>query len=213
MDKDYNEKEAVIALEVAREACLDNVNRPHITALVKGNDWESSVKLKKYEEPSCWRMVQKDENGLFEVIMHIQDIDAVYDVYALFARHVPGLKVLAAQGTKEQPMIEVSNRIFTPKSDAPSMNPVKVRKDVDENGFIERVNATDTIEEKLDQEGGKKTIRIPPQKLHVGDIVNVAFNMVAVGKPNEQKAILLLWNITLLDATHMQKWLKQKVKN
>lgn len=25
----------VIALEVAREACLDNVNRPHITALVK----------------------------------------------------------------------------------------------------------------------------------------------------------------------------------
>lgn len=96
------------------------------------------------------------------------DIDAVYDVYALFARHVPGLKVLAAQGTKEQPMIEVSNRIFTPKSDAPSMNPVKVRKDVDENGFIERVNATDTMyvygeenivlygEEKLDQEGGKK---------------------------------------------------------
>ncbi|KAH7880299.1 uncharacterized protein C8R40DRAFT_1165227 [Lentinula edodes] len=127
-------------------------------------------------------------------------------------------------------MIEVSNQIFTPKSDAPSMNPVKVRKDVDENGFIERVNATDTMyvygeenivlysEEKLDQEGGKKTIRIPPQKLHVGDIVDVAFNMVAVGKPNEQKAILLLRNITLLDATHtqthgMQKWLKQKVKN
>lgn len=49
-----------------------------------------------------------------------------------------------------------------------------------------------------------RTIRIPPQKLHVGDIVDVAFNMVAVGKPNEQKAILLLRNITLLDATHTQ---------
>ncbi|KAJ4463519.1 hypothetical protein C8R41DRAFT_927376 [Lentinula lateritia] len=36
--------------------------------------------------------------------------------------------------------------------------------------------------------------------------------MVAFGRGSELKARLLLRNITLLDATHMQKWLKEKVK-
>ncbi|KAJ3879785.1 hypothetical protein F5051DRAFT_438402 [Lentinula edodes] len=37
--------------------------------------------------------------------------------------------------------------------------------------------------------------------------------MIAFGKGSELKARLSLRNITLLDATHTQRWLKQKVKN
>ncbi|KAJ3903049.1 hypothetical protein F5879DRAFT_990475 [Lentinula edodes] len=36
--------------------------------------------------------------------------------------------------------------------------------------------------------------------------------MVAFGRGTELEARLLLRNITLLDATHTQKWLKEKVK-
>lgn len=38
----------------------------------------------------------------------------------------------------------------------------------------------------------------------MGDIVDVAFSMVAFGRGSELKARLLLRNITLLDATHTQ---------
>ncbi|KAJ3877607.1 hypothetical protein F5051DRAFT_490807 [Lentinula edodes] len=145
-------------------------------------------------------------------------------MYALFSRHVPGLKIMATKGTAERPMLEMSNRIFTPKVEAPNMNPATVNPEMDENGFIERINATNGMfvygeenivvygEERIDATGRKKTVRIPPQRLHVGDIVDVAFSMVAFGKGSELKARLLLRNITLLDATHTQKWLKEKVK-
>lgn len=96
------------------------------------------------------------------------DIDAIYDIYALFARHLPGLKIIATKGDHERPMLEMSNRIFTPKVEAPNMNPARVNKEMDENGFIERVNATDTMfvygeenivlygEEKVDASGRRK---------------------------------------------------------
>ncbi|KAJ4484617.1 hypothetical protein C8R41DRAFT_957976 [Lentinula lateritia] len=153
------------------------------------------------------------------------DVDAVYDMYMLFSRHVPGLKIMATKGTVEQPMLEMSNRIFTPKIEAPNMNPTTVNPEMDENGLIARTNTTDAMfiygeenvvlygEERMDSSGRKKTVRILPQRLHVGDIVDVAFSMVAFGRGNKLKARLLLRNITLLDATHTQKWLKEKVKN
>lgn len=49
-----------------------------------------------------------------------------------------------------------------------------------------------------------RTVHISPQKLHVGDLVDIAFSMVAFGKGNELKARLLLCNIMLLNATHTQ---------
>ncbi|KAJ3908773.1 hypothetical protein F5879DRAFT_985348 [Lentinula edodes] len=67
-------------------------------------------------------------------------------------------------------------------------------------------------EERIDTSGRKKTICIPPQRLHMGDIVDVVFGMVAFGRGTELKTRLLLCNITLLDVTHTQKWLKEKVK-
>ncbi|KAJ4482996.1 hypothetical protein C8J55DRAFT_488523 [Lentinula edodes] len=264
MDQSYNSKDAAEALNKMRTICLGNEIRPHISCFLEREGWEDSVEIRKFEEPSCWRMTQSDANGIFEVILHMQgvledkrlppirgelgfayqyrpaqrkgsntydnpspfakDVDCVYDMYALFSRHVPGLKIMATKGTAERPMLEMSNRIFTPKVEAPNMNPATVNPEMDENGFIERINATNGMfvygeenivvygEERIDATGRKKTVRIPPQRLHVGDIVDVAFSMVAFGRGSELKARLLLRNITLLDATHTQKWLKEKVK-
>ncbi|KAJ3846498.1 hypothetical protein EV368DRAFT_88927 [Lentinula lateritia] len=254
MDKDYDEKEA------GRERSVWATKYDPTS----GEGWEDSTTIRKFEEPSCWRMAQVDANGVFEVVVHVQgviedkklppirgeltkkkmqhirqsitvsglgskafggDIDSVFDLYAFFARHIPGLKFDATKGTSERPMLEMSNRIFTPKVEAPNMNPAKVDKQMDENGVIERTNAMDAMfvygeenivlygKEKTDASGHKKTVCISPQKLHVGDIVDIAFSMVAFGKGNKLKARLLLGNITLLDATHTQKWLKQKAKN
>ncbi|KAJ3900299.1 hypothetical protein F5879DRAFT_992997 [Lentinula edodes] len=264
MDNSYDSKNAAEALIKMRTICLGNEIRPHISNFVEMKGWEDGVEIRKFEEPSCWRMTQSDANGIFEVILHMQgviedkklppirgeltkkrmqhlrhsitvsglgskdfagDVDAVYDMYTLFSRHVPGLKIMATKGTVERPMLEMSNRIFTPKIEAPNMNPTTVNPEMDENGLIARTNATDAMfiygeenvvlygEERMDSSGRKKTVRIPPQRLHVGDIVDVAFSMVAFGRGNELKARLLLRNITLLDATHTQKWLKEKVKN
>ncbi|KAJ3892200.1 hypothetical protein GG344DRAFT_64823 [Lentinula edodes] len=243
------------------------------TAKMLRKGWEDSVEIRKFEEPSCWRMTQSDANGIFEVILHMQgvledkrlppirgeltkkrlqhlrqsitvsglgvknfakDVDSVYDMYALFSRHVPGLKIMATKGTAERPMLEMSNRIFTPKVEAPNMNPATVNPEMDENGFIERINATNGMfvygeenivlygEERMDATGRKKWVTLAshkktgktkltvfkePSAFHLRDCTMVAF-----GRGSELKARLLLRNITLLDATHTQKWLKEKVK-
>ncbi|KAJ3884577.1 hypothetical protein GG344DRAFT_83826 [Lentinula edodes] len=204
--------------------------------------WEDGIEIRKFEEPSCWRMTQSDANRIFEVILHMQGViedkklppirgeltkkrmqhlRQSITVSGLGSKDFAG-DIMATKGTVERPMLEMSNRIFTPKIEAPNMNPTTVNPEMDENGLIARTNATDAMfiygeenvvlygEERMDSSGRKKTVRIPP---HVGDIVDVAFSMVAFGRGNELKARLLLRNITLLDATHTQKWLKEKVKN
>ncbi|KAJ4464549.1 hypothetical protein C8J55DRAFT_493881 [Lentinula edodes] len=97
-------------------------------------------------------------------------------MYAPFSRHVPGLKIMATKGTAEQPMLEMSNRIFTPKVEAPNMNPAMVNPEMDENGFIERINATNGMfvyreenivlygEERMDASGCKKWVTLASHK-------------------------------------------------
>lgn len=89
------------------------------------------------------------------------DVDFVFDLYAFFACHIPGLKFDATKGMSEQPMLEMSNRIFTPKVKAPNMNPAKVDKQMDENGVIEQMNAMDAMfvygEENIVLYGEEKT--------------------------------------------------------
>ncbi|KAJ3858356.1 hypothetical protein EV359DRAFT_87861 [Lentinula novae-zelandiae] len=226
MDKDYDEKEPVEALNGMRAICLGNEIQPHLSNFVEGEGWEDSTTICKFEEPSCWRMTQVDANGVFEVVVHVQGVIEDKKLPPIRGeltkkkmQHIRqsitvsglGSKAFggdfdATKGTSEQPMLEMSNRIFTPKVEVPNMNPAKVDKQMDKNGVIEQTNAMDAI-------GRKKTVRISPQKLHVGHIVDIAFSMVAFGKGNELKARLLLRNIMLLDATHTQKWLKQKAKN
>lgn len=64
-------------------------------------------------------------------------VDSMYDMYVLFSQQVPSLKIMAKKDKTEWPMLEMSNRIFTPMVEAPNMNPTKM----DENGSIEKPNA------------------------------------------------------------------------
>ena len=76
-----------------RTICLGNEIRPHISNFVevsrmksylvnmvnvvdtlKMKGWEDGVEIRKFEEPSCWRMTQSDANGIFEVILHMQGV-------------------------------------------------------------------------------------------------------------------------------------------
>lgn len=96
------------------------------------------------------------------------DVDAILDVYALFSRNVTGLGMMQTKGTSELPLIEAGNRIFTPKIEAPSMQPAEIQTGIDSDGFIANVNAFDTSyvygeenvvlygEERVDNNGNRK---------------------------------------------------------
>ncbi|KAJ3713850.1 hypothetical protein C8R42DRAFT_646710 [Lentinula raphanica] len=143
----------------------------------------------------------------------MEDVEHIMDVVALFARHVSGIQQTGITQVGEKTVIEVGNRIFTPKHEAPAMRPVEVDRLVDENGYIAQVNRVDSGfvygdenvvyygEEKTDEDGGK------------GDIVDVGFSIMGIGRGRDTKARLVLRSVTLLDATHTQAWLKQKAKN
>ncbi|KAJ3902998.1 hypothetical protein F5879DRAFT_923396 [Lentinula edodes] len=91
-------------------------------------------------------MTQSDANGIFKVILYIQGVLEHKKLPPIhgelvgiksFAKHVPSLKIMATKDKTEWPMLEMSNRIFTPMVEAPNMNPTKI----DENGSIEKPNA------------------------------------------------------------------------
>ncbi|KAJ3965894.1 hypothetical protein EV361DRAFT_937323 [Lentinula raphanica] len=153
--------------------------------------WEDRVEILKLENPSCWRMTKATKEGtekqgmVEEFQLHIQGIledkrvppqtkchtewNQFREVYgvALFARHVPGIQQTGITQVGEKTVIEVGNRIFTPKHEAPAMRPVEV---VDENGYIAQVNRVDSGfvygdenvvyygEEKTDEDGGKGSL-------------------------------------------------------
>ncbi|KAJ3817975.1 hypothetical protein EV361DRAFT_805292 [Lentinula raphanica] len=226
--------------------------------------WEGTVRVMKFENPACWRMVkntlasqggremreeyqlhiqgiledkrlppirgekwysnsQKKKQHLrqsvalggFDSAKFKQDVENIMDVVALFARHVPGIQPSGLRQVGDRMVIEAGNRIFTPRHEAPTMQPAEVDRLMDENGFIEQVNRGDPgfvygDENVVFYDMGvelTKVIRIEdisPQKLHVGDIVDVGFSVVGIGKGRDVKARVVMRNITLLDARHTQ---------
>ncbi|KAJ3763724.1 hypothetical protein EV360DRAFT_66009 [Lentinula raphanica] len=153
------------------------------------------------------------------------DVEHIMDIIAHFTRHVPGIQQTAVRMVGDKTVIEIGNRIFTPRLEAPTMQSVEVDPLVDETGFIEQVSRSDAGlvygdenvvhygEEKTEADGTRKVLKISPQKLHVGDIVDVGFSVMGIGKGRDVKARLVLRNITLLDARFTQAWLKAKAKN
>ncbi|KAJ3819325.1 hypothetical protein F5880DRAFT_1510241, partial [Lentinula raphanica] len=74
--------------------------------------------------------------GAFNSPKFMEDVDHIMDVVALFARHVPGIQQTAVRQVGEKTVIDIGNRIFTPKHEAPMMQPVEVDRLLDENGYI-----------------------------------------------------------------------------
>ncbi|KAJ3865927.1 hypothetical protein EV359DRAFT_62723 [Lentinula novae-zelandiae] len=174
--------------------------------------WEDGVDIRKFEEPSCWHMTQSDANGIFEVILHMQGViedkklpPICGELTKKRMQHLRQSITVSGLGSKDfaGDVDAMYDMIFTPKIEAPNMNPTTVNPEMDENGLIARMNATDVMfiygeenivlygEERMDSSGCK--------------------NMVAFGRGNELKVRLLLHNITLLDATHTQMTKKKPV--
>ncbi|KAJ3759836.1 hypothetical protein EV360DRAFT_81768 [Lentinula raphanica] len=269
MDASYDAEEAVKALEARREMEMVNERNKHVSALTSTSGWEGNVEIKRFTDPTSWRMIKEAAppgraNMVEEYQIHIQgiledkrlppikgdnnsqkkrqhlrqsvtlggfasakfmaDVDSIMDIIALFSRHVPGIQQAAVRQVGDRTVIEIGNRIFTPRHEAPMMEPAEVNQLMDENGFIEQVVRTDSSfvygeenvvhygEEKMESDGTRRVINISPQKLHIGDIVDVGFSIMAIGKGREAKARLMLRNITLLDARITQAWLKVKAK-
>ncbi|KAJ3838972.1 hypothetical protein F5878DRAFT_660723 [Lentinula raphanica] len=162
-----------------------------------------------------------------------KDREGIMEVYALFARIANGLGAIDFKSVNERDAVELGNRLFTPKGEAPGMEWADVEDDVDSTGFIQWVKKNDmglTYGEenvvrygeeytKVTNENGtpvekKRTADMIPQKFHVGDIVDVGFTIIGVesGRTSPPKAKLLLRTITLVDSSHAQEWIKAKAK-
>ncbi|KAJ3816578.1 hypothetical protein EV361DRAFT_1019152 [Lentinula raphanica] len=240
MDSNYDEVNAVRALEERQAVELENERCEHISKLTKRKDWEKIVEVMKFDGPNCWRMIKSirpdgvNEGKVEEYQVHVvgiledkrlppirgdkqsvtlggfqcsqfmEDIEHIMDVVALFSRHVPGIQQAFIKQVGDKTMIEVGNRIFTPRNEAPTMQPATVDRLMDENGFIQQVNKTGT--------GfvyGEENVVYYGEEITDDDGTN---SVVGIGKGRDMKARLVLRNVTLLDSTYTQLWLKTKVK-
>ncbi|KIK51460.1 hypothetical protein GYMLUDRAFT_64827 [Collybiopsis luxurians FD-317 M1] len=146
-----------------------------------------------------------------------EDINAIIDIYAELARQVGQIEVFEIKDSEGRRMLEIGNRVFTPQWEAPNMEWIEPQREVDPERTIESMktqhkNVVDFGEEKTEEEGEKRTYTMSPQKIHVGDIVDIAFSVVGIPTKQETKAMLILRAITLLDGMHTQNWIKAWVR-
>ncbi|KAF9028521.1 hypothetical protein BDP27DRAFT_1375738 [Rhodocollybia butyracea] len=152
-----------------------------------------------------------------------KDVEAVMDVYAILARHVQGLKPIEIKDLGRYSGLEFSSRVFTPKNEAPNMEWAVIDETVDSNNFLRDMKASGVGyvygDENVVNFGAevagkekKKTETIAPHQFHVGDIVDIAFAVIAIeGRgANNGVAKLLLRSVTLLEGKHTQAWIKKK---
>ncbi|KAH7877447.1 uncharacterized protein C8R40DRAFT_1168182 [Lentinula edodes] len=142
----------------------------------------------------------------------------------MFARALNGLACVEFKNVNNRRAVELGNRMFTPRNQAPEMEWVDIDRQVDMHGAMHRVRNSDLGlvhgeenvvlygEEFTSEEGKKRTETINPQKFHVGDIIDVGFSMIGIEGNSKtiSKAKLLLRSVTLLDGRFTQEWIKAK---
>ncbi|KAJ3965606.1 hypothetical protein EV361DRAFT_873070 [Lentinula raphanica] len=276
LDKLYDIEKAKNSLEnIQKNRKSDRKNHIQIADIGKEKGWEANMKVERFYQPNCWRLVWGDgSDAAHEVVFHMQcvvedkclppfrkaterqikkirhtrqwivvsglgneafnsDCEGIMEVYALFERMTNGLGAIEFKTVNEREAVEIGNRVFTPKDEAPGMEWADVAEDVDAMGFMQWVRKNNTglihgeenvvrygeeytkyTKENDVSVGKKRTTDIIPQKIHVGDIVDVGFTMIGVegGRTTPTKAKLLLRTITLIDSSHAQEWIKAKAK-
>ncbi|KAJ3964958.1 hypothetical protein EV361DRAFT_955469 [Lentinula raphanica] len=187
-----------------------------------------SRQIKKIHHTRQWITISGLGSDTFN-----NDRDGIMEVYATFARMVNGLGAVEFKKVNDREAVEFGNRLFTPKEEAPGMEWADIGDAVDSMGFMQWVRKNDVgliygeenvvrygeeytkyADAKDKSNGKKRTSDIIPQKIHVGDIVDVGFTMIGVegGRMSPPKARLLLRTITLIDSSHAQEWIKTKAK-
>ncbi|KAH7867646.1 uncharacterized protein C8R40DRAFT_1075436 [Lentinula edodes] len=231
IDKHYNIEGAGQTADI-RELCelkRDNANK-------KNKEWENSVKIIRFKEPDCWRIVwndHKEGEDPQEVVFHMQGVvkskgllpmrrqseknkqknchtrqwivvsgvgsnrfdqncEGIMDVYAMFARLINGLGCIEFKFENGRRAVEVGSQIFTPKLEAPEMEWVEANASIDAHGFMQWVRSSDLglvygednmvkySEELTNGSGKKRAADVTPQKIHVGDIVDIGFTMIGI---------------------------------
>ncbi|KAJ3817316.1 hypothetical protein F5880DRAFT_1511883 [Lentinula raphanica] len=186
----------------------------------------SERQAKKIRHTRQWVTISGLGSKAFE-----KDREGIMEVYATFARIANGLGGIEFKTSNDHDSVEIGNHMFTPKEEAPDMEWADIEDDMDTMGFMQWVKTSDigltygeenvvkygeeyTKVTKEKPEGVKRTSDIIPQKIHVGDIVDIGFTMIGIegGRMMPVKAKLVLRTVTLLDSTHAQDWIKAKAK-
>ncbi|KAJ3729839.1 hypothetical protein C8R42DRAFT_716094 [Lentinula raphanica] len=275
LDRLYDSEKAKTSLGIIQQnRKTDRKSHIQISDIANKKGWESEMKVEKFFQPNCWRIIWADGSDTpHEVVFHMQgvvegkclppfrklneskqikkmrhtqqwititgmgneafnnDREGIMELYAYFARISNGLAPVEFKKASEREVVEFGNRLFTPKEEAPDMEWADIQDDMDTLGFMQWVKKNEMgliygeenvvrygeeYTKKTDDSsaGKKRTTDIIPQKIHVGDIVDVGFTMVGVegGRVSQAKAKLLLRTITLIDSTHAQEWIKAKAK-
>ncbi|KAJ3752743.1 hypothetical protein EV360DRAFT_88449 [Lentinula raphanica] len=205
----------------------------HMQGVVEGKSLPPFKKMadrqmKKIRHTRQWIVISGLGNNAFD-----NDRDGIMEVYALFERIANGLGPIPFKMVNERDAVEVGNRLFTPKEEAPGMEWAEIEENIDSAGFMSWVKKnnmgltygeenvvrygeeyTKYTDSNGTTVGKKRTSDIIPQKIHVGDIVDIGFTIVGVegGKQSQAKAKMLLRTITLVDSSHAQEWIKTKAK-
>ncbi|KIK62176.1 hypothetical protein GYMLUDRAFT_242864 [Collybiopsis luxurians FD-317 M1] len=245
IDKLYDAKasaESLNKIQASREK--DRPMQMQVKELCGITGWQDFIEVNKFNEPTAWRMTWHREGYEWEEIqLHIQGVledkqlppikiarskkhiqHVKQSIYVMLARQVGNLEGFEIKELGGQRMLEIGNRIFTLKWEAPNMEWFAPLCEVDPEGSIEAINTEDNNfihgaenvvdyrEEKTEGEGEKKTYMMNPQKFHVGDIVDMAFLIVGIPTKQGARAFLVLRSVTLLDGTHMQNWIKAQAR-
>ncbi|KAF8879257.1 hypothetical protein BD779DRAFT_1407445, partial [Infundibulicybe gibba] len=139
-------------------------------------------------------------------------MNAVVDISRMFDRQFPEGKMelwIVSTTDREQSSIEVSNRYFTPKRDAPQMTRVPFPESVDPQGILESMTKAGYVhgEENevgyytYSQEDGEERFQVAkPQVFRIGDLVEVQVSFAVVPlKGGKYKMLSVLRSIALLD--------------
>jgi hypothetical protein len=159
-------------------------------------------------------------------------IGSLSSIYAIFTRCVPPTKLqpLTMDEYDGRPSIFASNRLFTPRAEAPTASSAELGSDVDPQGklielsqglffhsddnkvhYWERVSSRDggnryvliffTMKQKLT--GDIRFVSIPPTKIQNGDIVEAKLSFLVVPlRGGNFKMVTVLREITIMDGSH-----------
>ncbi|KAF8958454.1 hypothetical protein BDZ97DRAFT_2047168 [Flammula alnicola] len=153
-------------------------------------------------------------------------VENVAEVHALFSRTVgqnqlQECSMIAEDG--DDPVLEMSNRYFTPKKDAPQMPSIPLTADIDPHGYLARAGGQSHIHgednvvyyyerQKAQDTGDHKFVPCKPVRFRIGDIVEVQVSFALLPlRDGKCKTSMVLRTLTLLDGSLTHKSLVEQV--
>ncbi|KAJ3891666.1 hypothetical protein GG344DRAFT_65265 [Lentinula edodes] len=175
---------------VIEEKCLPPLKR------------QSEKTMQKARHTRQWIVI----SGLGSVAFD-NDCEGIMEVYAMFARALNGLACVEFKNVNNRRAVELGNRMFTPRNQAPEMEWVDIDRQVDMHGAMHRVRNSDLglvhgeenvvlYGEEFTSEEGKKRYRREQQNHFEGEVAAPIGNTIR-------------WKVHAANAGK-QEWIKAK---